>query len=869
VAYQGSANYGSGNYGTVNVAQEGILKFNDNSGTYRTAGFTTGLRSEVWLRSGDYWINGNLSLGQETILRRLSPSGTTRIFVNGNVSMALRVATSSFSANQLLIYATGTITAGQEVQLSAVIYGGGNVSFGFQSVINGAVSGSSFSATGNEVRVNYQPSAFATGDFTPFCGGSSTVSYYGISVAATGVTCAAEPVIIRAYDSSGNLVAPTTGTQITLSTSPASGVWVGGNTYSFAGSETSVTKYLQQTSAATLNINLSDGTRSEISSLDPSITFANAGLRFSTIATQEAGVVDNSVTLRAVRTDTNTGACVAQVTGVQPVKLAYVCNNPTTCVSGQTLTLGGNAVQANANTSLLNPAYTTVNLTFDANGITAIPFKYSDVGRLSLVAQLSANASGVNPAITLSGTSAPFAVKPYSLAISKVEGANGEVNPIGTNVPTARFVSAGTNFKVSIQARDSSGNPTPNFGNEITSEIGDLVVTATSVTYPSGIVAVNPALSNTGTFVPTTPAGTFVNASVAWKQVGSVVITPSLTDADYLGVGNITRFTDSGTVGRFFPDRFVLNNLTFTNSCGPFAYMSQPMTFSYTLQAQATDGTKLTNFEGHYGVTNLLVNNQALPTYVAETNNTGDGVSKSSRVTAVPASTTDWNAGDYNFSGTLQFNRQILDVPDGPFDNLQLGIGVIDDFDGRSVQGADMNATTATACAPACTAKMVGSVLSMRYGRLRLDDAFGPETAPLAVNFSTEFWAGNRFVLNANDSCTTVPRSAITFATKPISVDAHRTVDLSLVGKTTGTINLDATDVKFGAGTAGLSFSAPTNAAQGEFIIGVDLTNLNWLTFDWDQGQTAGPDSKLPNATITFGSYRGHDRIIYWRERLQ
>lgn len=873
IAFQGSGTYSSGNYGTVNVAQEGILKFNDNSGTYKTSGFTTGLRSEVWLRSGDYWINGNLTLGQETILRRLSPSGTTRIFVNGNVSMAFKVATASFNSDQLLIYATGTITAGQQVTLNAFVYGGGNVSFGFQSVVNGAVSGSNFIASANEVTVNYQPSSFSTADFNPFCGNSSTVSYYGISMSATGVTCAAEPVLISAYDSVGNLVAPTAGTQISLGTSTGTGAWVGGNTYSFSGSETSVTKYLQQTTGSTLNVNVTDGVHSELGTLDPSITFADSALKFSTIATQEAGVADATVTLQAIRTDTNTGACVARVTGTRAVKLAYVCRNPIVCISGETLTLGGNAIQPNPYNLVLNPTYNTLNLTFDATGTASIPLVYSDVGQVSLAAQLPIAASGNDPATTLSGTSLPFVVKPYSLAISAVQDASGIANPGGTSTPSARFVSAGTSFKVFVQARNSAGTPTPNFGNENpVSELTGLTLTATSVVYPAGS-SITP-LTNTGSFVATTPVGTSVNTGIAWKQVGSLVITPSLGDSDYIGGGNIARIINSGTVGRIYPERFGLSNLTLTNSCTSFAYMGQPMPLTYKLQAQAVDGTVLTNFAAGYGLTNLSVNAQAYPAYVAETNNTGDGATISTRMAAAPASAS-WVAGELNFTGTLQFNRQTSTVPDGPFSNVQLGLQVVDGFDGRSLQGADMDPNTNTVCGSACTAKALGSPMSIRYGRLRLDSAFGPETVKLPVSFITEYWVGNSFVINGIDSCTLVPRSAITYnwgasSGGPLTTDANRTVALSS-GNTTGTYaNIDASlsgSVHFAAGNASQYFTAPSSGGSGSWVIKTDLTNLSWLRYDWNQDGNYS-DVKLPDANFSFGSYRGNDRVIYWREKL-
>ncbi len=123
--------------------------------------------------------------------------------------------------------------------------------------------------------------------------------------------------------------------------------------------------------------------------------------------------------------------------------------------------------------------------------------------------------------------------------------------------------------------------------------------------------------------------------------------------------------------------------------------------------------------------------------------------------------------------------------------------------------------------------------------------------------------------MSTNDSCTVVPRAAIGYPAGALTVDSNRTVALT-GGTTLGTYtNLDGAGVHMNAGIAGQFFTAPTGAAQGSFVVGVDLTNLSWLSFDWDQGKTAGPDSKLPNANFTFGSYRGNDRIIYWRERLQ
>ena len=171
VGFGSSLTKNSGDYTTVTVGQQATLKFGTANGTYKTTSFTTNYQSVVQLQSGDYWINGNLNLGQDTVLKRIATSGTTRIFVNGNVTLGYRVSTSSFTPDQLLIYATGSFTGDNEANLSAFIYAGGAVQLDYLSVINGAVAGSSVTAIGNQVTVNYDSSALASGNFAPFCSG--------------------------------------------------------------------------------------------------------------------------------------------------------------------------------------------------------------------------------------------------------------------------------------------------------------------------------------------------------------------------------------------------------------------------------------------------------------------------------------------------------------------------------------------------------------------------------------------------------------------------------------------------------------------------------------------------------------------------
>ena len=1144
----------AGDYSTVTVGQfeQAMLTFSTANGTYKTRAFTTGFQSIVQLQSGDYWINGNLTLGQETILRRVASSGTTRIFVNGNVSLGFKVTTQSFTSAQLLIYATGTFTSADQANLNAFIYAGGAVSLGFQSSISGGISGSSFLASGNDVSVAYQPSAFTTANFAPFCSGTtvvpvllgswnmdelnwngtagevkdtsgnnnhgrasvstaggalpsttsgvaaytaglqSTCRYgafdgtgspsrlydyvelsgfptlpngftfaawirstnagaqhqrilvrddgdngWGLSLAdgtgnpalrffnrnvtnngavtgqgtnpncgvfcvdtnavitsntwyyvAAAVDTAAKTVTLYVYNQAGTLQAKAVGAY--------SGTWVDGGGTVGIGGETSASSEGRQTSWHFLGnideVNIYSGALAQtaieslrttvrtcpapdhyeldvpatsvsclgsditvrvcadsvspctkIYTVDTNVTLASsvgtlnfttfpltegdatvkllyptltegatatvtlsgeataatnarkcciggtctvansctttfntAGFIFSKTITggsdipanQVAGksstVADGTMTyLRAVKTNTSTGTCVARFTSPQTVKMGYKCVNPTTCVAGQSLQINTATIPGSSNATN-PPTYGNVTLSFDSNGSAPVPINYSDVGQIQLFANLALGLTSTDPAYTLVGQSSAFVVKPYTLA-TVLTG-----NPKGTSAAgtAAGFVPAGSNFIVKIEAKNAAGGLTPNFGKESTTpetvQLGNL-----KLIYPAGGAAT--ALTYGENFAPTTPAGTFVNNKVSWEQVGSFTVEARMGDSNYLGAGDLDTITTSDIIGRIYPDHFRLDTPVLSNSCGNFTYMDQPMALSYSIKAESSTNKVLSNYGGNYAVT--------VPSYVAENANDGSGIVQAlaSRFVVALSPPPVWNNGNFTVPiGTSSvFSRKSpSNAPDGPFSDLRIGLSMKDQFDFRALQALDMNAaTTATPCGVGCDAKQLGNQLDLRYGRMRLDDAFGPETFGLNVNFVTESWVGNRFIVNPADSCTRLELSAVKYPKGFLSSDANRTVDLTS-GATSGTTQGTYTTlpgntfIGFNAGNAGQQFSAPTNSAQGSFIVSVDLTNFPWLRFDWNQDGNYS-DVKLPDATFTFGSYRGNDRIIYWRERLQ
>ncbi|MDO3388169.1 PA14 domain-containing protein [Gilvimarinus sp. SDUM040013] len=688
---------------------------------------------------------------------------------------------------------------------------------------------------------------------------SQAVAYYTIAHGGTGVTCEAEPITITAFDATDTPIAPAAGTQLDLFTVPATGVWVGGSPYVFSGVESQIVLYLQQTTENTLNINLNDGTAAEIGSADPDITFQDVGIRFYSDAStleaipgQVAGEADPDTVLRVVEKDTDTGACVASVSDSNlQVGIGYECENPGLCVAGQTLTLNGNSAQPNNSGAVI--AYNTANLYFDLSGFAEIPLEYSDVGQLYLHASIVVPASGNDPSVTATGSSNLFTVKPYTLVVDQVQRPDLSANPATTSAGSG-FVPTGSPFRVVVEARNARGNPTPNFGNESPRQESDIALA--NLVYPA---PGDPgALSNTGatSFVGAN-SGQFVHSSISWNQVGSVTMEPRLVGNDYLGAGDLVTYTESGTIGRFFPNQFVLTTSQAQNSCTVYSYMDEPaIALDYTLQAQGQGIGVVSNYDSAIGYADT-----ASVSYVAEDNN--DGTELSARVTADSG---DWIGGVMNVSlADVVFSRDAS--IEAPMTDLQLGLRLTDNLDSRVLDALDMNPATSGDCVGAgnCSAKALGNTLELRYGRLNLASAYGPESLNLPVPFTTEFYNGVRWQVNLSDSCTEIARSAINYPAGTIDTDANRQITVgsgSSTGQYPGFIDADSVDMLMGE--VDHFFSAPGDGNTGVFDVTIDLTATPWLQFNWD----TGPNDEV-TGSYQFGSYRGHDRILYWREVLQ
>jgi hypothetical protein len=826
---------------------------NANSGTYTAPSVTPGMaNTELVVLFGAGNGNGGMN----------SPTGTASAFVGGTGAGPNGIVIGAFTEALTASTATGQLQS---------------------SANNSAVN---IGAT-----LALQPAS-----------GAGTPDHFAISDAGTAVNCQASPVTITAHSLTHTPVATTD--TIIVSTSTGHGDWSltsggGGFTAGASNSGTAtyayvtaddgaVTLSLKDTYAETVTINVADGSitqksGSALASEQPPLTFVASGFRFTNganvataIGTQVAGKSSTqSLALQAVRTDTNTGACTAAFPSGATVNisLAYQCNNPTSCVAGQTLGITNNAVITNIAS---NPAsgvttYTTVPLKFStANAEAPFSLDYSDVGQITLFARYNIPlGSGVGSGNTMSG-GGQFVVQPYNFALSNIKCTTYGTGTCAASLPSpgnnpgaasaagAGFIQAGQPFSATVTAINFFGAAAPNYGQEVSPP--GVTLTANLLAPAGGDAA---ALNNAAVF-GSFSGGVATGTTFNWPEVGIISLTPSV--ASYLGSGTVTG-TPSGNVGRFIPNGFAvaLNTPVFGTGCSSaagvaydFTYVGQPLLYTVapvmTVTALAAGGTTTRNYTGAFlKLTNASLNGRTYTPTPASPALNLSGLPPTSSDPAVADLGTGQATLTFSAGSGLVFSRGAAIAPFNA--NIALSLNVID-ADGVS---APNPVTFGTGTGISFSTKAI-----QYYGRLALRDSVGSELLDLPMPLTTQYYLSTTqgFTTNTADSCTAAP---------PISIGNYQ---LNLAAGETcvrDTGNPGVSGIGCAAPAAsGLQYRA--NAAAGNFNLilaapgaghagaaSITATAPSWLQYNWG-------GSVNPLGLATFGVFPGPASRVHQRE---
>jgi MSHA biogenesis protein MshQ len=709
------------------------------------------------------------------------------------------------------------------------------------------------------------------------------LDHYTISHAGTYATCEAATIEVSGHNSLHNLQA-TNGSTITLSTSSGQGDWAlktgagafnngaandGIAEYTFAASEQRVEFFLQHRNAnPAVNINITDGITTELSgdaNEDASINFAQAALRFyanqdaDNIQTQiaakpfDAAPNSQTITLRAVQTNTDTGACESALVGRQRVEFAYECVNPSACISGQQFRINRNNIAAN-NQGTIN-AFTELNVDFDANGIASLSEpRYSDAGLVKLHARVDIIDSATGTTQTINGASNTFVSKPAGICVQATQiSSSCSRQDMRCTVATT----AGSPFELEVSARGwekendldycraqhSRGAITPNYR-------ASRIALNANLLSPTDALATNGVLGITELAI--TSGGINPLNNQTYSEVG--VIEIEALPEDYFD--QVVNGATSPPIGRFTPAYFkvlplgLTNRADLNNCTSPFNYLDEPLTLNFSLEAYNANNELTENY--HQG--NGRFENYASLTTFDQLNIAAlNGITNlSNRIVNENTATFNWNLtpGETLVSANISISRAHNSAIDGPFLNTRIGIAPADK-DTVTLDPNDFNIDTDNNNNDDHF-DIGGS--DFYFGRLRIENAFGPQQRNLSVPVIAEYYNGQQFVQNTQDNCTQITTPKLIADTDPA----------------THNLPLEKTQIN--------NVLSPLISGRGEIELGgtpsindfgsIDITldAEPWLKFNWDNHLA---DDENPTGKATFGIYRGHDRIIYRHEVLQ
>jgi len=697
---------------------------------------------------------------------------------------------------------------------------------------------------------------------------------FDIAVAATASTCTPTTVTLTAKDASNATLTGYTGS-LSLTTSAGHGDWslvTGGGvlnngaaddgiaSYQFVAADNGVvTLQLSNPHADDLTIGAVDASLPASVSTSIPVGFRDDVFVITPDPIQVAGR-DQAMTAALWRRDSVSGNCAIATGYAGGVGLKAWLSRDLLDPGGAAPTIGA--------VSLPNalPGADILNLTFAA-GQASFNLASSDVGKYSL--NLRDDSSGFakdaagNPR-PIDGSSTPLTTRPFGLAVNGITGGSG-ANP-GADTPAgAIFTRAGVDFQATVSGvRWQVGDDLNNDGiPDAGANLADNPV-ASSYAWPTTLSAVAPfqpatgvlgTLANGALTAAAFSGGRATPTTLQYSEVGSMTLQAQATG--FLGTAGADIGGNGGVVGRFTPDHFTVayNAPQFQAAClaGGFSYLGQA--FDYvtapvmTVQARNQGGGVTSNYSGAWWrLTETSVSGKS---YTAETGTLDTGL--------LPATDPVVTAG-VGGSGTLTFSSGgglgfFRNAPAAPFDaEISLAIDVIDS-DGIAFAGNP--ARFGTPAAGNGIAFNGGK--AMHWGRLELENTYGPELIGLTLPLVVKSFDGTAFVPNGLDSCTTLAPAQLAMASPVGTVPAPGPLQVNPDNPNTTTATLGP----FAGGVSSLALSAPGDGGDGWVDLRANLAAMPWLRFDWDGN---GVHDNDPAARASFGIYKGRPRLIYQRE---
>ncbi|GHW14102.1 concanavalin A-like lectin/glucanases superfamily protein [Vibrio cholerae] len=698
------------------------------------------------------------------------------------------------------------------------------------------------------------------------------INHFRITLPQQALTCDVADVSVRACansDCSNTFTDPVTAYLTPNSLPSATGGWVNGPTLTL-NNGIGLTQ-LRRNEAGTVDVGVSGSNPTAVAFNNTQCSYNGSDFSANncTVNFLDSGFVVDvpnayanqtvTGTIKAVRKDNASQQCLPSFGNVQK-SVAFWSDylEPSSGSSGfKVLPVVVNGTNVGQSANNAQP----INLTFDQNGTAAFTVSYREAGNVALNARFTG--SGDEQDLLLEGQ-ASFIRVPKALVLNAKSFYNSDGQCPAANMSCNVFARADENFDLNIRAEAVVADPVDasddltihNYQQQNIALQHTLVQPSTG---QSGVLGVNEYTHLLG--------GT---TTVAQKvsEVGvfdfSLVAPTHYLGLDLASANLPIDVVSTGPIGRFIPAYFDVSPMTVTLAAAcstgaqPFTYLGQP--FSYA------------NNPGLY-LQPKSANNADTQNYLIDPwwryNNQWNGRTYSDSANGVnlgfdnlqtsPISRQALNNSGIVLTGERVWYEkpvQLKEVFKAAFD-LTLNASNLTDLDGVCYR------LDATSPCLGFVFSNIDQTMSLYWGKLVIQDVYGPETQALEQPIYVEHFTNNGFVRTIEDSCTALP--AITGFTLQSDPNNNGYTVLTTGVAVPPQVLAEHSAANLNSGQRAIRFSAPGAGARGVINSVLDLNahNLLWLAEDKDG------DNNFDQATqgrAQFGLYRGSDRVIWWRE---
>ncbi|MCE9679794.1 MSHA biogenesis protein MshQ [Shewanella sp. AS1] len=826
---------------------------------------------------GDY----NYSSGRFHQGNYVKTSGrTTRLYFdtlsinNSNINLG-------GDASELIIFVRNALSLAGHVSINGIIYVGGSVDIQPQTIIDGAVASGGALALHNKSEVNFDQDAVDKADFGGMCNqGPVSVDHYRIEFSSDALSCTAKSIGLRACvnDACSTEATVTSSVELTKANVHYQNVTFTGQTQTQllhpAGGI--VHLGLGGTSPAAPYRCYIDGAL--VSNAACQLNFEDTGLYFEVPDTSSCKT-SNQFNLYAVTKNTQTQQCQPLFTNQsRSINFSFDYERPSSVNNPAKLTLS--SVNAPAQTKTISGgSIQNMNVQFDANGVASLTARYPEAGVVRLNAQylhFVTQPSGATESLFLTHSDT-FTAAPAGFHFSPMNHVRCDSSdPYDPNC--AIFAKAGEPFAMQVMAACWQTDNDSDFSDNGALQNFEYASLQFDVKVEQPSTGADGALGVTAADFKITANDTGLKIdNQSWSEVGTMKVSLA-ADLHYEGVTIDAGRSSSEIFGRFTPAYLDIkgNVPQLAASCQHFSYLEQPFGFIAGLEPRievagySTLGTVTSNYQigqwWRYRHRDLAEQNPWSGRRYQDQSGSA-------------------NLADFAFpalSGRVnyQLSPNVAELRDSelkyvrtpaplvPFEGqfyLELSSLDVSDEDGICYQ-----ASAAGSCLPYRFDEIgKGQGVEFRYGRLRLENGYGPETESLRLPLRSEYVTSidaqglANWETNQQDNCTVYQTvSSSDPGEGAVSgLNMQFPAGFSAINAYSDP-NLSSQLGSLGLGQGYLYFAVPSSAGE----VPLKLHIGPWLKWYWNFDGTAPDTLYDPRATAYFGTYRGHDKVIFWRE---